>query len=235
MFQAGSPCLGSPHFGWLRRLRSAIVLQEDVQEPLPPRKITLYQVGLCPGFSRSLVASVLPRQLQLLCSRCCLHPPTQRQARNKQQPVRLSSSTKRMAPSISIGRDRSWSGWPMICAQRSISTERSHSAWFCSSARLEVKWRRAIVSSRSSTRSSYSTSSSPWCLTASCVRPCAYRSSSKARTVLRRERAFGSSTRWRNGRQTAGSEPTWRRRGDCSANTTLLLESQGIGSKALPP
>src|ERR1700758_116999 len=40
------------------------------------------------------------------------------------------------------------------------------------------------VSSRSSTRSSYGTSSSQWCPTASCVRPCAYRSSYKARTVL---------------------------------------------------
>src|SRR5512133_2468746 len=108
-FKQHRPAWDRAHFGWLRRLRSAIVLQEDVQEPLPPRKTTLYQVGLCPGFSR--VASVLPRQLQLLCSRCCLHPPTQRQARSKQQPVRLSSSTKRLAPSISIGRDRSWPGW----------------------------------------------------------------------------------------------------------------------------
>ena len=71
----------------------------------------------------------------------------------------------------------------------------------------------ATASSRSSTRSSYCTSSSPWCPTASCARPCAYRSPSKARTVMRRGRASGSSTRPPNGRQTVSSEPTSRRRG----------------------
>jgi hypothetical protein len=39
-------------------------------------------------------------------------------ASSKQQQVRLSSLTTRMALSISIGWDRSWLGWPMICAQR---------------------------------------------------------------------------------------------------------------------
>jgi hypothetical protein len=53
------------------------------------------------------------------------------------------------------------------------------------------------------------------CPTASCVRPCAYRSSFKARTVLRRGRASGSFTRPPNGRQTESGEPTWRRRGGC--------------------
>jgi hypothetical protein len=61
----------------------------------------------------------------------------------------------------------------------------------------------------------YCTSSSPWCPTASCARPCAYRSPSKARTVLRRGRVSGSSTRPPNGRQTVSSEPTSRRRGGC--------------------
>jgi hypothetical protein len=61
------------------------------------------------------------------------------------------------------------------------------------------------------------------------------RSSSKARTVLRRGRASGSSTRPPSGRQTASSEPTWRRRGGCSANTTPLPVSQCIGSKASRP
>jgi hypothetical protein len=81
--------------------------------------------------------------------------------------------------------------------------------------RLEVRSRRATASSRSSTRSSYCTSSSPWCPTASCAHPCAYRSPSKARTVLRRGRASGSSTKPPNGRQTVSSEPTSQRRGGC--------------------
>ena len=42
----------------------------------------------------------------------------------------------------------------------------------------------------------------------------------QARTVLRRGRASGSSTRPPNGRQTVSSEPRWWRRGGCSANTT---------------
>src|SRR6266446_9065645 len=37
---------------------------------------TPYQVGSSLGFSRSLVTPVLPQQSQLLCSRCCLRPPT---------------------------------------------------------------------------------------------------------------------------------------------------------------
>ena len=36
------------------------------------------------GFSRLLVAPVLPQQLQLPCSRCCLHPPTQHRAKSDQ-------------------------------------------------------------------------------------------------------------------------------------------------------
>jgi len=91
------------------------------------------------------------------------------------------------------------------------------------------------VSSRSSTRSSYGTSSSQWCPTASCVRPCAYRSSYKARTVLRRGQASGSSTRPLNDGQTAYCEPTRRRRGGCSANTTPPPGSQCIGSKVSRP
>jgi hypothetical protein len=91
------------------------------------------------------------------------------------------------------------------------------------------------VSSRSSTRSSYGTSSSQWCPTASCVRPCAYRSSYKARTVLRRGQASGSSTRPLNDGQMAYCEPTRRRRGGCSANTMPPLGSQCIGSKVSRP
>jgi hypothetical protein len=91
------------------------------------------------------------------------------------------------------------------------------------------------VSSRSSTRSSYGTSSSQWCPTASCVRPGAYRSSYKARTVLRRGQASGSSTRPLNGGQMAYCEPTRRRRGGCSANTTPPPGSQCIGSKVSRP
>src|SRR5262245_17447541 len=93
----------------------------------------------------------------------------------------------------------------------------------------------ATVSSRPSTRSSCGTSSSRWCPTASCVRPCAYRSSSKARIVLRRVQVSGSSTRPPNDRQTANCEPTWQRRGGCSANTTLPLGSQRVGSKVSHP
>jgi hypothetical protein len=91
------------------------------------------------------------------------------------------------------------------------------------------------ASSRSSTRSSYCTSSSPWCPTASCAHPCAYRSPSKARTVLRRGRASGSSTRPLNDGQMAYCEPTRRRRGGCSANTTPPPGSQCIGSKVSRP
>src|SRR5262245_15497399 len=71
--------------------------------------------------------------------------------------------------------------------------------------------------------------------TASCVRPCAYRSSCKARTVLRRGQASGSSTRRPNETQMAYCELTRRRRGGCSANTTRPPGSQRVGSKASRP
>jgi len=50
-------------------------------------------------------------------------------------------------------------------------------------------------------------------------------------TVLRRGQASGSSTRRPNDRQMAYCEPTRRRPGGCSANTTLPPGSQRVGSK----
>jgi hypothetical protein len=52
---------------------------------------------------------------------------------------------------------------------------------------------------------------------------------------LRRGQVSGPSTRPPNDRQTANCEPTRRRRGGCSANTTLPLGSQRVGSKVSHP
>jgi hypothetical protein len=71
--------------------------------------------------------------------------------------------------------------------------------------------------------------------TASCVRPCAYRSSCKERIGLRHGQVSGSSTRRPNDRQTANCDPTRRRRGGCSANTTFPPASQRVGSKVSHP
>jgi hypothetical protein len=52
--------------------------------PTPAKITTPSRVGSSLGSSRSLVAPVLPQQLQLPCSRCCLRPPTQRRAKSDQ-------------------------------------------------------------------------------------------------------------------------------------------------------
>jgi hypothetical protein len=52
--------------------------------PTVAKITTPSQVGSSLGFSRLLVAPVLPQQLQLPCSRCCLHPPTQHRAKSDQ-------------------------------------------------------------------------------------------------------------------------------------------------------
>jgi len=71
--------------------------------------------------------------------------------------------------------------------------------------------------------------------TASCVRPCAYRSSSKARIVLRREQVSGSSTeaaqRQANGELRTDTAETWR----LFRKSTLRWGLNAVGSKVSHP
>jgi hypothetical protein len=60
----------------------------------------------------------LPRRLQLPRSCPLLRLLTQRPPKSARQLAGRSTSTKKTARSISIGRHQSWPGWRIICARR---------------------------------------------------------------------------------------------------------------------